>query len=158
MQRIVNLLVIQDGKVLLLKKPRRNWYVAPGGKTESGESIFEAGIREFMEETEATPLQPHLKGIYTMVIKRGDEVVSEWMLSTLVAEGLEGTPLTENHEGVLEWHPVEALETLPMAEGDRMNLLFAVHETGLQYGTFEYTEDFELLDYRLQTSQEATHK
>lgn len=156
MQRIVNLLVVQDGHVLLLKKPRRNWYVAPGGKTEPGESIFEAGVREFQEETEATPLYPHLKGIYTIVIKKDHEVISEWLLSTLVANGLEGTPLQENHEGILEWHPIEALETLPMAEGDRMNLLFAVHQPGLQYGTFEYTEDFELLAHRLQTSQEAT--
>lgn len=156
MQRIVNLLVIQNGQVLLLKKPRRNWYVAPGGKTDSGESILEAGVREFIEETNTTPLQPHLKGIYTILIKRDGEVISEWLLSTLVAHGLEGTPLKENHEGVLEWHPVESLSTLPMAEGDRMNLQFAALEPGIQYGTFEYTEDFELLSFRLQTSQEAT--
>ena len=54
MQRIANLLVIKDNKVLLLKKPRRDWYVAPGGKMEIGESIFEAASREFTEETNAT--------------------------------------------------------------------------------------------------------
>ena len=32
MQRIANLLAVKDGKVLLLQKPRRNWYVAPGVK------------------------------------------------------------------------------------------------------------------------------
>ena len=36
MQRIVNLLVVKDNHVLLLKKPRRGWYVAPGGKDGSG--------------------------------------------------------------------------------------------------------------------------
>ncbi|HSP22056.1 MAG TPA: NUDIX domain-containing protein, partial [Planococcus sp. (in: firmicutes)] len=68
MQRIANLLVVRNGQVLLLKKPRRDWYVAPGGKMESGESIYEAAIREFIEETGATPLNTHLKGIYTMMI------------------------------------------------------------------------------------------
>ncbi|MBM7707224.1 8-oxo-dGTP diphosphatase [Chryseomicrobium aureum] len=155
MQRIVNLLVIKDGKVLLLKKPRRNWYVAPGGKTDHGESVFEAGIREFTEETGTTPVNPHIKGLYTMLIKDGETVISEWLLSTLVAFDLDGVPYKENHEGVLEWHPVEALQTLPMAEGDRMNLVFAATQPGIQYGTFTYTEDFELLDYRLQTSQEV---
>lgn len=41
-----------------------------------------------------------------------------------------------------------------MAEGDRKNLLFAALNEGIQYGTFIYTEDFELLDERLQTSNE----
>ena len=36
MQRIANLLVVKDNQVLLLKKPRRDWYVAPGGKMDSG--------------------------------------------------------------------------------------------------------------------------
>ncbi len=69
MQRIANLLAVQDGKVLLMQKPRRGWYVAPGGKMESGESIIEAAIREFQEETNATPKDVHLKGVYTMIIK-----------------------------------------------------------------------------------------
>ncbi|MBS7344397.1 MAG: 8-oxo-dGTP diphosphatase [Caryophanon sp.] len=155
MQRIANLIIKKDNQVLLLKKPRRGWYVAPGGKMEPGESIFEAANREFTEETNATPLNAHLKGVYTMVIKDEQQVVDEWMLYTFLATDYTGVPLEENREGVLEWHPVEALQTLPMAEGDRTNLLFAVKETGVQYGTFEYTQDFELLSEKIQQSQEA---
>ncbi|MGX9135824.1 NUDIX domain-containing protein [Rummeliibacillus sp. JY-2-4R] len=158
MQRIANLLVKKDNKVLLLKKPRRNWYVAPGGKIESGESIFEAASREFREETGTIAINPHLKGVYTMVIKRDDEVVNEWMLFTFLAEGLQGTPYEETREGELEWHPVESLKTLPMAEGDRTNLLFAVEQTGTQYGTFTYTEDFQLLQEKIQTSCEGDER
>ncbi len=158
MQKIANLLVKKDNKVLLLKKPRRNWYVAPGGKIESGESIFEAASREFREETGTIAINPHLKGVYTMVIKREDEVVNEWMLFTFLAEGLQGTPFGETREGVLEWHPVESLKTLPMAEGDRTNLLFAVEQTGTQYGTFTYTEDFQLLQEKIQTLGEGDEK
>lgn len=154
MQRIANLLAIKDGEVLLLQKPRRGWYVAPGGKMESGESIYESAIREFYEETNVTPKDVHLKGIYTMVIKDNDEVVDEWMLFTFVAHEVEGTPLKETREGTLNWHPIERLHDLPMAEGDRSNLLFAALNEGIQYGTFVYTKEFELLDERLQTSKE----
>ncbi len=154
MQRIANLLAIQDGKVLLLQKPRRGWYVAPGGKMESGESIYEAALREFNEETNVTPENIHLKGVYTMVIKDGEEKVDEWMLFTFVAHGVNGEPFKQTREGVLEWHPIENLRKLPMAEGDRSNLLFAALEDGIQYGTFEYTKDFVLLNEKIQTSSE----
>ncbi|WP_313892992.1 8-oxo-dGTP diphosphatase [Psychrobacillus sp.] len=155
MQRIANLLICKDNEVLLLKKPRRNWYVAPGGKMETGESIFEAAVREFTEETNTVPIKPYLKGIYTMVIEEDGKRVDEWMLFTFVAKDLEGTPFQETKEGILEWHPVEELHKLPMAEGDRTNLLFAVHEQGIQYGTFVYTPDFTLIKETIQYSLEG---
>lgn len=154
MQRIANLIVKKDDQVLLLKKPRRGWYVAPGGKMEPGESIFEAATREFSEETEAIPVDTHLKGVYTMVIKEDNQVVDEWMLYTFLAKDYTGVPLKENREGILEWHPISALAHLPMAEGDRTNLLFAVNECGIQYGTFEYTTEFQLLSEKIQQSNE----
>lgn len=157
MQRIANLLIVKDHQVLLLKKPRRGWYVAPGGKVDAGESIYEAAIREFQEETGAQAINPHLKGIYTMVITEEDcsTVQDEWMLFTFVAHDLQGQLLETTIEGELEWHPLESLSYLPMAEGDRMNLLFAATEAGTQYGTFHYTEEFKLLQEALQRSVEG---
>ena len=46
------------------------------------------------------------------------------MLHTFIAYDLSGEPFETTIEGELEWHPVESLQTLPMAEGDRTNLLF----------------------------------
>ena len=158
MQRIANLIVLKDNQVLLLKKPRRDWYVAPGGKMEQGESIYLAAIREFEEETNTQPHQPHLKGIYTMIIQEQDEIIDEWMLFTFVSHGLEGTPYETTKEGILEWHPVDSLAHLPMAEGDRTNLQFAVTQEGIQYGTFVYTPDFELLDENIQASSEGEYQ
>lgn len=157
MQRIANLLVMKDDHVLLLKKPRRGWYVAPGGKMDPGESIYEAAVREFTEETGTKPVNAHLKGVYTMVIKDDqDQVIKdEWMLYTFIADDLEGTPFETTIEGELEWHHVESLKTLPMAEGDRTNLLFAVSQQGMQYGTFYYTEQFKLLKEEIQNSLEG---
>ena len=158
MQRIANLLVIQEGKVLLLKKPRRGWYVAPGGKMEAGESIYESAVREFTEETNAVPAGTHLKGIYTMMIEENGQIVDEWMLFTFAANGLIGTPFVETTEGVLEWHPVESLADLPMAEGDRTNLQFAVSQSGMQYGTFHYTPEFQLIKETIQMSTEEVNQ
>lgn len=154
MQRITNLLAIKDGQVLLLQKPRRGWFVAPGGKMELGESIYESAVREFQEETNLTPKDVHLKGVYTMVIKNGDTIVDEWMLYTFIATDVEGTPFVETREGILGWYAIGDLESLPMAAGDRTNLLFAALNKGMQYGTFEYTEDFELLNEKIQNSIE----
>ena len=157
MQRIANLLVIKDGQVLLLKKPRRDWYVAPGGKMESGESIFEAAVREFKEETNASPIGTHLKGIYTMMIQEGEQIVDEWMLFTFAANSLTGDLFEETTEGLLEWHPVEDLAFLPMAEGDRTNLQFAANQQGVQYGTFYYTPEFQLIKEVIQSSIEEVN-
>lgn len=146
---------MKDGKVLLLKKPRRGWYVAPGGKIESGESIYEAATREFFEETNVKPLAPHLKGVYTMLVQDDNQLEDEWMLFTFLAKDYEGTPFTETREGQLEWHPINSLTHLPMDEGDRRNLLFAVTEPGIQYGTFEYTKDLQLISEKIQISTEG---
>jgi len=121
---------------------------------ESGESILEAAVREFQEETNVTPKNAHLKGVYTIVIKEDDQVIDEWMLFTFVATGVEGTPDKENREGILEWRPIEDLHHLPMAEGDRKILLFSALNKGIQYGTCVYTKDYELIEAKYQSSME----
>lgn len=152
MQRVANLLAIENGQVLLLQKPRRGWHVAPGGKMEQGESIYEAAVREFREETNVTPKDIQLKGVFTIIIKEEENIVDEWMLFTFMTHGTVGTPFKETREGKLEWYPIEELHHLPMAEGDRTNLLYAVSKEGIQFGTFVYTKEFKLLDARIQTS------
>ena len=121
-------------------------------------NIYEAAVREFQEETNTQPSGVHLKGVYTMMIQEDGKTVDEWMLFTFRATDLRGIPFEETREGVLEWHPIESLHTLPMAEGDRTNLLFAAYQEGVQYGTFYYTPDFELLDETIQTSTEEVNR
>ena len=78
----------------------------------------------------------------------------EWMLYTFIAYDLSGEPFETTIEGVLEWHPVESLQTLPMAEGDgRIYCLQFLNWN--QYGTFYYTEEFKLLKEEIQNSVEG---
>jgi len=152
MQRVTNCVLIRDGKILLLQKPRRNWWVAPGGKMEPGESIRDAAIREFREETGIYLRNPNVKGIFTFIIKDGDLIVSEWMMFTFFATESDGISFKDCEEGILQWQEVEKVKELPMAEGDRHILDYMVHGNGIIYGTFTYTPDFKLLSYRLDPS------
>ncbi|MEI5907667.1 8-oxo-dGTP diphosphatase [Bacillus spongiae] len=152
MQRVTNCLYLKDGQVLLLKKPRRGWWVAPGGKMEPGESVKDAVIREFREETGIYLRSPQMKGIFTFIIKEEGRITSEWMMFTFFAEEADGVNLKESEEGKISWHPLENIKELPMAEGDYHILDYMVHGQGIIYGTFTYTPDFELLSYRLDPS------
>ncbi len=152
MQRVTNCLYLKDDKVLLLQKPRRNWWVAPGGKMEPGESIRDSVIREFREETGIFLRNPEVKGIFTFIIQENDQVISEWMMFSFLATEGDGVSLQQSEEGILQWHTIDQIPKLPMAEGDHHILEYLLHGNNTIYGTFTYTPDFQLISYRLDPS------
>lgn len=149
MQRVTNCVLVKDGQVLLLQKPRRNWWSAPGGKMEQGESIKDSVVREFREETGIYLKNPNVKGIFTFLIKEGETVVQEWMMFTFVATEFSGENVLVTEEGKLSWHFIDDIHQLPMAPGDYHIIDYMVKGNGMLYGTFTYTPDFELISYRL---------
>ncbi|MDQ0818507.1 8-oxo-dGTP diphosphatase [Bacillus pumilus] len=149
MQRVTNCVLHHEDQVLLLQKPRRGWWVAPGGKMESGESVKDSVVREYREETGIYILNPQLKGVFTFIIKEGDQIVQEWMMFTFMADSFTGKNVTESEEGILKWHEVKDVPHLPMAPGDSHILDFMLKGKGLLHGTFTYTPDFALIAYRL---------
>ncbi|UYO35249.1 8-oxo-dGTP diphosphatase [Bacillus zhangzhouensis] len=149
MQRVTNCVLHHEDQVLLLQKPRRGWWVAPGGKMESGESVKDSVVREYREETGIYVLNPQLKGVFTFIIKEGDQIVQEWMMFTFMADSFTGKNVTESEEGILKWHDIKDVPHLPMAPGDSHILDFMLKGKGLLHGTFTYTPDFELIAYRL---------
>jgi 8-oxo-dGTP diphosphatase len=151
-QRVTNCVLIRDNQVLMLKKPRRGWWVAPGGKMEPGESVRDSCIREYREETGIYLKNPQLKGIFTFIMKEKDQVLSEWMMFTFVANDSDGMSFDESDEGKLEWQQLDQLKNLPMAAGDYHIIDYMVHGNGIIYGTFTYTKDFQLISYRLDPS------
>ena len=152
MQRVTNCVLIRDNQALMLKKPRRGWWVAPGGKMEPGESVRDSCIREYREETGIYLKNPQLKGIFTFIMKENDQVLSEWMMFTFVANDSDGMSFDESDEGKLEWQQLDQLKNLPMAAGDYHIIDYMVHGNGIIYGTFTYTKDFQLISYRLDPS------
>ncbi|RBW71205.1 8-oxo-dGTP diphosphatase [Bacillus taeanensis] len=152
MQRVTNCILKKGNQVLLLQKPRRGWWVAPGGKMEPGESVKDSVTREFREETGIYLKNPTLKGIFTFIIKENEKVVSEWMMFTFYADEFDGDALDESEEGKVAWQPTNAIGELPMAPGDHHILDYVLKGTGIIFGTFTYTPDFQLLAYRLDPS------
>ncbi|MCY4571053.1 MAG: NUDIX hydrolase [Candidatus Poribacteria bacterium] len=55
-----------DGKILLIRSPRRGWEF-PGGQVEEGENFIEAFQREIQEESGVTASIGALVGIYSNI-------------------------------------------------------------------------------------------
>ncbi|UOR11724.1 8-oxo-dGTP diphosphatase [Halobacillus amylolyticus] len=153
MQRVANCILRIDNQVLMLKKPRRGWYVAPGGKMEAGENIKDSVVREFKEETGLQIKDPKLKGSFTFIMREQDKTVQEWMMFTFHTTDYQGELLEVSEEGQLEWVAVEEVLNKPMAEGDRYIFKHILSSEEQVYGTFVYTTDFKLIDQDLDPSR-----
>ncbi len=165
MQRIAHCLLHIEDKVLLLQKPKRGWWVAPGGKVEEGESIGEAVQREFQEETGLSLKNPLLKGVFSIIIEENNKIIDEWMLFTYYAKEYEGELITFSPEGIVSWHKTKDVNNLPMAAGDQK--IFAQLINGEEQvklfpltGKFYYTPEYQLISYQFDNlrSLEIAHR
>lgn len=72
----VNLQIIKDGKILLLRRISQKWadgkLQIPGGHTEPGESPLAAVLREAHEELGVAIAAEDIKHAATVVVKDGD--------------------------------------------------------------------------------------
>ena len=149
MQRVTNCILVRDHEILLLQKPRRNWWVAPGGKMEPGENIREAVVREYREETGVYLKNPKLKGVFTITIEENEKIIDEWMMFSFLATEFDGVNNDVCEEGIIRWQNQADLTSLPMAEGDYHIIDYALKGKDILHGTFVYTPDFKLIRYRL---------
>lgn len=150
MQRIANCILLnkESNKALLLKKPSRGWWVAPGGKMEQGETVTQSVIREYKEETGLLLKNPTLRGIFTIIIEDSGKVMDEWMMFTFVAEEAEGEQLAHSPEGELSWIDIPNIHQLPKAEGDQLFFDHLLTSNEMLYMTFRYTPEYKLLAYQ----------
>ncbi|QKG83216.1 8-oxo-dGTP diphosphatase [Kroppenstedtia pulmonis] len=145
MLRVANCILTNQNRVLLLKKPRRGWWVAPGGKVESSETVLEAVSREYREETGLVLENPVLSGIFTMCVKRNDVLEKEWMMFTFRAEQFQGEQLERSEEGELCWQPIQSIPQLPTSDMDREIFRQLFSGKSLLIGKLVYTPEEKLL-------------
>lgn len=142
--RVVNSLLLKDSEILLLFKPSRQKWFLPGGKAEFSENVIQTGCREFVEETGLELLSAALGAVTTIVVD--DELEKkEWMLYTIKSQEATGNLIYENREGILQWHHVDEIETLPMFEGDRHIIKHLIKNDEPIVTTQFYTSDYDLI-------------
>lgn len=92
-------------------------YNGLGGKLEADEDVLACMRREIREEAgiECTALQ--LRG--TISWPGFGKAGEDWLGFIFLVTRFEGIPFARNHEGTLEWQRVDALDALPMWDGDR---------------------------------------
>lgn len=135
-----------DGKrVLLIHRNARpgdlhlGKYNGLGGKLEPGEDIATCMIREIHEEAGITVTAMTLRG--TVSWPGFGKTGEDWFGFIYVITGWEGSPLTANSEGTLEWIPLEKLVAcdLPLWDGDKQFMALVFDENpNLFHGVMPY--------------------
>ena len=92
-------------------------YNGLGGKMHTDEDVVSCMKREVREEAGIEVTEMVLRG--TVSWPGFGPQGEDWLGFIFVITGFSGEPLRSNPEGELAWHPVEALNDLPMWEGDR---------------------------------------
>jgi 8-oxo-dGTP diphosphatase len=93
-------------------------YNGLGGKLDPGEDVAACMIREIHEEAGITVDDMVLRGTLSWpgFGKHGED----WFGFVFRIDAWSGTPLGGNHEGLLEWVDVTALQTLNLWDSDRL--------------------------------------
>lgn len=132
-------------QVLLVHRNRRpddnhfGKYNGLGGKLDAGEDVVGGMCREVREEAglECTSLKLRGTVSWPGFGKQGED----WFGFIFLIEAWQGTPLTENAEGTLEWVAIDRLLDLPLWEGDRHFLPLVFDRAGQQFhGVMPYRE------------------
>jgi 8-oxo-dGTP pyrophosphatase MutT (NUDIX family) len=102
----VRVMLIRDGRVLLVRHTYRpDWYL-PGGGVDRGESLEQAARREAQEEAGATLGSLELLGVYSNFWNHRTDHVAVFIC--------EDFSVSEEHDweiDELRWFPLEALPT-----------------------------------------------
>ncbi|SFU91331.1 NUDIX domain-containing protein [Alicyclobacillus macrosporangiidus] len=151
---IVNCFAQIGGRVVMLQKPRRGWWVLPGGKVEPFEAWPEAARREMWEEAGLRVDGLRLRGVH-LLRELGPDGEQHRLIAQFSADSAEGQLREVCTEGTLALIPPEDLARLPMDEGDRVMIrhtLWACRNGAdtVFFGNFTYTADRDLLDWRMQ--------
>lgn len=116
---------------------------------ERGETISEAVIREYWEETALKLIDPKLAGVFSFIELGEEEEETEWMMFTFISHAYKGVVNEQCEEGELEWIKLVDIPNLPMAEGDYQIFQHVLTGEKLVDGAFIYTADRDLLAARM---------
>lgn len=114
-----HILIFQNNQVLLVKHGETaghmtGVYGIPGGRVDEGESLQEAAVREFAEETGLTVLENDIREFpnneYSADIQRKDGTTKHFTMHIFLASKWEGS-LENTRETTPEWINVDQLDS-----------------------------------------------
>jgi len=122
-------------------------YNGLGGKLERDEDAVAGMRREIAEEAGIECTSLRLRGTISWpgFGKHGED----WFGFVFLIEAFTGTPPAANHEGTLEWRPIDRILELPLWDGDRhfLPLVFDGDPRAF-HGVMPY-RDGKMLDWRV---------
>jgi len=103
----VSAAIVRDGKVLVVRrarKPALNLYTMPGGVVETGETLFEAVMREVREET-ALDIEPVALAGHREAIMRDahGKVERHFIIMCFASRWLSGEPVLNEELDDARW-------------------------------------------------------
>jgi 8-oxo-dGTP diphosphatase len=106
-------IVLRNGRVLLVHRPKYDDWSFPKGKLDEGESWEEAAVREVEEETGLRATAGEELGRTEYVVQQGPKEVRYYRMSA------EGDPRAQNEVDEVRWVRIEDAPALLSHERDR---------------------------------------
>jgi 8-oxo-dGTP pyrophosphatase MutT (NUDIX family) len=126
--------VLRDGAVLLTcRSDNGNWSM-PGGAHDPGESLSMTAVRETLEETGINVRLTGVAGIYTdprhvIHYTSNDEVRQEFTV-VYRADYVSGEPTTSSETTIVQWVPIENIDSLTMDRSQKKRIRWAIDQPG----------------------------
>lgn len=117
----VSAAIFREGKVLAVRrarKPALNLYTLPGGAVETGETLFEAVMREVREETQLTIEPAQLAGHREMIVRDAQGGVERhFVILSFAARWLAGEVVLNEELDDAKWLAPAELSGLRTTDG-----------------------------------------
>jgi 8-oxo-dGTP diphosphatase len=96
-------ILIRDRKLLVERSKGKEFFIAPGGSIEDGETPKQALVRELMEEFQVTAVEKDMEafGIFRAAAAGQEEKIVEMEVFTMKA--WQGEPAPDNEVGEIRW-------------------------------------------------------
>jgi 8-oxo-dGTP diphosphatase len=116
----VGAIIIQDGRVLLVKRahpPIEGQWSIPGGALEIGELVREAAVREAREETGLIVEPGELLGVFDRVLRNPEQRVQyHYVLIDFLCKPVGGELCAASDAAEVRWFTREDLPALNLAD------------------------------------------
>ena len=117
--------LIDDDKLLMLKRKDNKKWTLPGGTLDFGESLTECAVREVMEETGLDISIQDVVGTYTdgdIRIEYSDGEVRQEFTIVYLGEIAGGSVVLDDESSEYKWIQLEEVQNLEMAESQKRRI------------------------------------